>query len=257
MKSGAVIFHPEFEATNIIHGFLTRNIEGSTNNYCNKDDDLPETDLAKLAHNHDLALSAAGIANKKLLILKQVHGKQVINANLGWEIGAEPSADGFVTNNPDFALGIVTADCAPILLADAKNGIVGAAHSGWKSARLNIAKQVVQEMIALGAEIEEIKAVIGPCIHQNSYEVGLEFFEVFMDENSQNIRFFQPSVNDNHFMFDLPGYVMKQLKALDLKIVTSINGDTYSNEELFFSFRLATHRKTKLEGCLLSIIALS
>jgi hypothetical protein len=193
----------------------------------------------------------------KLLTLYQVHSADAVIVREPWEIGKGPHADAMATNVPGLALGILTADCAPVLFADAEAGVIGAAHAGWKGAISGVIESAIAAMETLGAKRGRIAAAIGPCISQANYEVGPEFPTRFRDADPANARYFVPSDRPEHFRFDLPGYVIARLQSAGLTQVETINSCSYADEPSFFSFRRATHRGEKDYGRQVSAILLS
>ena len=162
-----------------------------------------------------------------------------------------------MTDVPGMGLGILTADCAPVLFyAEGKKPVIGAAHAGWGGAFKGVLESTLQGMEELGAAREEIRACIGPCIHKTSYEVGAEFYQRFVEEDFENERFFQSSRKKDHFMFDLAGYCASRLQKAGLKRVYIKDIDTYFNEEDFFSYRRPVHRGEKDYGRQISAIAI-
>jgi len=192
----------------------------------------------------------------ELLTLYQVHSATAVVVEKPWKPGEAPKADAAVTKVPGLALGILTADCAPVLLADAAAGVIGAAHAGWKGALSGVVDATVEAMVGLGAEVNNIQAAIGPCIHQASYEVGAEFRDRFMDDDAANQDFFIASVRGGHFMFDLPAYLGRTMDRLGVAFET-VGLDTCSDDQRFFSYRRATQRQEKDYGRGLATIILS
>ena len=192
----------------------------------------------------------------KLVTLYQVHGAETVTVEKPWPIESNPKADALATNRPGVVLGILTADCAPILLADAEARVIGAAHSGWGGAIAGVTDSVIAAMTKLGARVERIRAAIGPCISQAAYEVGPEFEARFVERDAANLRFFVPSARTNHRLFDLPAYVAHRLAFAGVETVESLGACTYAREEDFFSYRRTTHRKEPDYGRQLSAIAL-
>ena len=178
-----------------------------------------------------------GLAGEDLCILQQKHTADVLHVTQNWEVENMPIADAMVTHIPGLALGILTADCTPVLYADAEAGIIGAAHAGWKGARAGIVENTVKAMIGLGACPSRITASIGPCIQQSSYEIGPEFYECFVQDKAENSRFFIPSVKPTHFMFDMAGFVTEKLQQAGITHIHNMQRDTCSDEEHFFSYR--------------------
>jgi len=191
-----------------------------------------------------------------LVTLYQVHGADVVEVIEPWPIPHNPKADALVTNRPGIALGILTADCAPILLADPEARVIGAAHAGWGGAIAGVTDSVIAAMVKLGARAEQIRAAIGPCISQSAYEVGPEFESRFVARNPENGRFFTPSRRANHWQFDLPAYVAQRLTDAGVATAETLGACTYAREDDFFSYRRTTHRKEPDYGRQLSAIAL-
>ena len=192
-----------------------------------------------------------------LVTVYQVHSADVVVCDAPWRPEESPRADALVTANPAVALGILTADCTPVLFAAPDARVVGAAHAGWRGALVGVLEATVAEMNRLGAENKEIVAVIGPCIAQDSYEVGPEFPQPFLDQDRANERLFRPSDRSGHHQFDLPGYVARRLAALGLAAVHDLACDTAAEEERFFSYRRSVHRGEPDYGRQLSAIALA
>jgi purine-nucleoside/S-methyl-5'-thioadenosine phosphorylase / adenosine deaminase len=192
----------------------------------------------------------------RLLTLYQIHSPNAVTVNAPWNIGEGPQADAMVTNVPNIALGILTADCAPILFADAEARVIGAAHAGWKGALGGVTDSTIAAMEELGAKRHRIAAAIGPCISQSNYEVGLEFRDRFVEIDSRNTRFFSPSDRAHHFRFDLEGYVAERLGAAQIGNIDRLSTCTYALEADFFSFRRTTHRDEKDYGRQVSAIML-
>ena len=191
-----------------------------------------------------------------LLTLYQIHSAEAVIVEKSWEMGHGPKADAMATNIPGLALGILTADCAPVLLADAQAGVIGAAHAGWKGALSGVIDSVLQAMEDIGASRARVAAAIGPCIGQANYEVGSEFVAGFEEADTGNSRWFAPGKKPRHFRFDLPGYVKSRLEVAGVASVEHVGGCTYAEEERYFSYRRATHRGEKDYGRQLSAILL-
>lgn len=190
-----------------------------------------------------------------LSLLHQTHSSHVVKIDNKYAFGNEPEADASVTNIPNIALAIITADCVPVLLYCNNSNVIGAAHCGWKGALSPLIDNVIAAMKDLGAT--EITAIIGPSILQPSYEISEEFYKDFLSENKQNDMFFIPSSNKDKFLFDLAGYVMNKLKNAGVtKIIDKYNEDTYSNEAKYHSRRRSFHRNEDYSGNLLSTIVI-
>lgn len=214
-------------------------------------------ETANVDKNRDIAMAKLGLGRDQLNTLYQIHSTEVAVADRQWSLQNRPKADGLVANRPGIAIGIMTADCTPVLFADPKAGVIGAAHAGWKGAIGGVLPNTVQKMEDLGADRAHIIAVVGPCIHQASYEVGPEFRAQFIKENLTNDRYFVPSSKAGHALFDLPQFVLDKLANLGLSAVQNASVDTYVNETQFYSYRRATHRAEEDYGRGLSAIVLN
>ena len=208
---------------------------------------------ANVDENRHLVKEQIGADNLPLITLKQVHGNRVVY------LDSSPAniieADGMVTDNPNFILGILTADCVPVLLADLENGVIGAVHAGWKSAFSGIIPNAINEMQNLGAT--KIRAAIGACISYDSYEVGQEFLETFLQQTPDNQTFFKPANAPEKYFFNMAGYVKTQLKQCGIKNIEIINEDTLSQPDKFFSYRRAYIEGDKICGRQISVISLN
>jgi YfiH family protein len=186
----------------------------------------------------------------------QIHSPDVVTVAQIWKGQENPQADALVTNKPGVALGVLTADCVPVLFADINARVIGAAHAGWRGAISGVIENTVEAMEKLGAARTHIHAALGPSIWQNSYEVGPEFPAPFLAENPGNEKFFRPAFKSDRMMFDLPGYVAAKLRALGLGSVEPSPADTCADPGRFYSHRYSTLRNEKREGNLMSAIAL-
>lgn len=209
-----------------------------------------------IAANRNRAMARLDLDGADLVTVYQTHSADVVTVDEPWKADASPSADATVTRMPGVALGVLTADCAPVLMADEEAGVIGAAHAGWRGALKGVLEASVEAMCSLGARPQRIVAGIGPAIQQDFYEVGPEFHAEFMDADKRNGAFFSDSPRDGHFMFDLPGYVVGRLEALGLGSVEAAAEDTFGNEDRFFSYRRATQRREHDYGRSLAVIAL-
>lgn len=189
----------------------------------------------------------------KLVLLKQVHSPIALPVDAPFEAGQRPEADALVTATPGLVLGVVTADCAPVLLADRRANVVGAAHAGWRGAHGGVLEAVVEAMEALGAHREDIAAAIGPAIALESYEVDDAFRAHFTASDG---RFFAPG-REGHWLFDLEGYAEARLDAMGVGVVECLGLDTYALEDRFYSYRRATHRGEPTYGRQFSLIGLA
>jgi YfiH family protein len=198
-----------------------------------------------------------GLAPESLLSCFQIHSPDVVTVTKPWSVADRPKADAMVTREKGLALGILTADCVPILFADKSVGVIGAAHAGWRGAISGVIENTIKAMEALGATRSSTTAALGPCIAQKSYEVGPEFPAPFLAEDAQNEKFFRPAFRSGHTMFDLPGYVVAKLKRLGLVSVSPAPADTCAEPEHFFSYRRSTLQGVEREGSLISVIVLA
>lgn len=212
-------------------------------------------DGSAVAENRRRAVAAVA-PGAALVTLNQVHSATVVAVDAPFADAARPAADAMVTATPGLALGILTADCAPILLADREAGVIGAAHSGWKGALADIGPATVAAMVALGARREAIVAAIGPTIARTSYEVDDGFVARFCAADPDHMRFFTPG-RPGHARFDLEGFIAARLAAAGLRTVVALGVDTYADPDAWFSYRRATHAGEPDYGRQLSLIALA
>lgn len=241
----------------IRHGFFTRQGGVSGGIYSSLNIGLGSDDeRSSVLENRDRVAGQLGIGADRLVSPYQIHSADVITVSAPFAQDADRKADALVTATPGLAIGIATADCGPLLFADTKAGVIGAAHSGWKGAVTGILQNTVAAMEALGATRTNITAVLGPTISQGAYEVGPEFKERFLQEHPDNTRYFKPSERAEHFMFDLPAFITDELQALGLGAVADLALCTYADEDRFFSYRRTTHRKEPDYGRQISAIAL-
>jgi YfiH family protein len=215
-----------------------------------------EDDREHVVENRRRALASLASIRTKLVTLYQVHGRDTVLAREAWEISRAPRADAMVTDVPGIALGILTADCAPVLFADAEAGVVGAAHAGWKGALAGVIGSAVAGMERLGAKRDRIRAAIGPCISQESYEVGDELRIALASGQPDNAAFFAPAKRAEHWQFDLAGFARAQLHRAGIEDAVLIPACTYLQESDFYSYRRATHRGERDYGRQLSAILL-
>ena len=211
---------------------------------------------ANVAANRARAMHRLGLGGGRLATAYQIHSAQVIVAEESWDPVTGPRGDALVTRRPGLAVGVLSADCVPVLLADAGAGVVGAAHGGWKGALDGVMEATVEAMAALGARAAHTVAAVGPCIHQASYEVGPEFHRNFAEADPDNSRFFLDADRPGHSLFDLPGFVAHRLGRLGLATVEVLDHDTCADEARFFSYRRATKRREPDYGRGLSAITL-
>ncbi|MBV9881531.1 MAG: peptidoglycan editing factor PgeF, partial [Sphingomonadaceae bacterium] len=190
-----------------------------------------------------------------LVTVHQVHSPAALHADSPWADDARPQADAIVTDRPGLVLGILTADCTPVLLADREAGVVGAAHAGWRGAFAGVIESTVALMERHGADRGRIAAAVGPVIARKSYEVDDGFLRRFAEADPDNDRFFSPG-REGHHQFDLEAYVLARLAAAGVTRAEALGLDTYADPDRFFSFRRATHRGEPDYGRQISLIAL-
>ncbi|HXV73534.1 MAG TPA: peptidoglycan editing factor PgeF [Sphingomonadales bacterium] len=246
-----------FPGGKVRHGFFTRRGGVSKGIYeslnCGPGSSDDPDAIAENRRRVAVALAGAVVP---VCTLYQVHSSYAVRLEEPWPAGKPPRADAVVTTAPGIVLGVNTADCAPILLADEKAGVVGAAHAGWRGALSGIVEAAAAEMVEAGASLSRIKAAIGPCIAQVSYEVGPELFDAYCAKNSAFAAFFKAGRNDRHH-FDLAGFVAARLRAVGIQSVEALAADTCADEDRFFSFRRATRRKESDYGRQISAIFLA
>lgn len=238
------------------HAFFTRQGGVSEGLYASLNGGIGSDDVpARVAENRARMCAQLGLGPDRLVSLYQVHSAEVVTVEAPFV--ERPRADGMVTRVPGLALGIATADCGPILFADPGNGVVGAAHAGWKGALTGVIAATVAAMEALGAERAGIVAVLGPTIEQSSYEVGPDFVARFRAEAPGMERFLGPGTRADHAQFDLPGFILARLEEAGIGEVAALRLDTYADAERFYSFRRTTHRGEADYGRLISAIAIA
>lgn len=216
-----------------------------------------DDDRANVMSNRARAMAALEVDPGALVTVHQIHSADVVVVETPWAVGDQPRADGLVTTRPGIALGVLAADCAPVLFADAEAGVIGAAHAGWKGALGGVCDAVVEAMSDAGARKDRIVAAVGPCIAQESYEVGGEFRTAFLEAAQGNSRFFREGAAPDKFQFNLGGYLHDRLGNLGLGAVEWLALDTYTDPERFFSYRRATHNGEPDYGRMLSAITLT
>jgi len=210
----------------------------------------------RVAANREIAMARLGLTADRLVTLRQIHSARVVIVERPWCREEAPCADGLVTAVPGIALGVLAADCAPILLYDPVARVIGAAHGGWRGALGGVVDATISWMAELGATRPRIRAAIGPCIARRSYEVGPEFPQPFVAEDPGNIRFLAPAPGLGRFLFDLGGYIAHRLARAGITTVEVAPNDTVVEEERFFSYRRARLRGERSYGRGLSAIVL-
>ena len=237
------------------HGFFGRRGGVSTGAVASLNVGLGSGDAPDLVMENRRRAAAAVLPGAALVGPYQVHSPDCVTVTDPWGHDARPEADALVTDRPGILLSVVTADCAPVLLADVEAGVVGAAHAGWRGAVDGVTDRTIAAMLALGARVERIAAAVGPCIAQKSYEVDHGFAETLMRDDGANERFFVDGpAGKPHF--DLEAYVVARLAAAGVRSVEALGLDTYADADRFYSFRRATHRGEATYGRQLSAIGL-
>lgn len=208
-----------------------------------------------IAENRRRAIEAI-LPGANLATVHQVHSPTVVYVEQPWEQDQRPHADAMVTDRPGILLGVLTADCAPVLFSDKKAGVVAAAHSGWRGAFGGVNEATIEAMEQLGARRERISAAVGPSVEQKSYEVDEAFRERFIDQDQANGRFFVAGpAGKPHF--DLTGYILQRLNDAGIAKAEGLRLDTYSDPDRFYSYRRSTHRNEPSYGRQISMIGLS
>lgn len=252
-----VIRTPELEDPRLAHGFFTRDGGVSSGIYHSLNCGLGSADdRANALENRRRAAAHLGLTADRLVTLYQIHSAEAVIVNEPWAPGDGPKADGMATRTRGLALGVLAADCTPILFADAEGGVIGACHAGWKGALAGVAEATIDAMIALGAVRPRLIAAIGPTIRQPAYEVGADYRDRFMTSDARSAPFFAPGKDDAHAQLDLPGYLTRRLTDAGVTVIADTALCTYQDQG-FFSFRRTTHRGEPDYGRNLSTIALA
>ncbi|GAA3864146.1 peptidoglycan editing factor PgeF [Celeribacter arenosi] len=239
----------------VTHGFFTRRGGASSGVFEGLNGGLGSSDQSDIvAINRARAANALGIDATNLCAAYQIHSTDVVTVD-GPQNGIVPNGDALVTDKPGLGLVILTADCQPVLFADREAGVIGAAHAGWRGAIDGVLEATLDAMERLGATRQNTVAVIGPSISQSSYEVGPEFLEDFMLEDSENARFFTNGRGDR-YVFDLPAYGLHRLRNAGVTAAEWTRHCTYADPERFYSYRRSVHRKEADYGRLMSLIRL-
>ena len=226
------------------HGFFTRRGGVSEGPFASLNCSLSgQDDRAAVMENRARVAAALGADLPALVGLFQVHGADVVAVDTPWAAGAGPHADAMVTDRPGIALGIVTADCAPVLFADPEAGVIGAAHAGWRGAVAGVLEATLAAMARLGADPGRVAAAVGPCIAQSSYEVGADLHAAVLAHDAADAAFFSAGARSGHWQFDLAGYCVARLRAAGVAQAGSLGLDTLTDPERFFS-----HRRRTLAG---------
>jgi len=244
--------------TGIRHGFFTRAGGVSSGLYASLNGGVGSRDDAgKVLENRVRMAAALGVEPRRLLTAYQTHSPNVVVAEAPWTTENRPRADAIVTRMRALAIGVTTADCGPVLFAEPRAGVIGAAHAGWRGALTGVIEATIAAMERLGAAQRQIRAAIGPMIRQGNYEVGPDLVERFRADDPASSRFFGPARRDGHAMFDLAGYIAARLKRAGITEVEDVGLCTYADPEQFFSYRRSTHRAEADYGRHVNAIALT
>lgn len=228
----------------IRHAFFTRAGGVSDGIYASLNAGVGSNDAPdRVAENRARMAAALGVGPDRFLTAYQIHSPNVVVAETPWPAEQRPKADAVVTNVPSLAVGVSTADCGPVLLADTTAGVVGAAHAGWRGAFGGVVEATIEAMERLGADRTRMTVALGPMIRQPNYEVGPEMIETFLQADPDNAFFFAPAARDGHRMFDLPGYIAARLQRAGVAAVEDVGLCTYADEARFYSYRRSTHRR--------------
>jgi YfiH family protein len=230
------------EQSGIRHGFFTRQGGISNGIYASLNCGFGSGDKADtVRENRARVAGKLGTGPAELVTVRQIHSSRVVVAEAPWRPEAAPEADAIVTRTPSLALGVLTADCTPILFADPQARVVAAAHAGWKGAKAGIIDAVVETMEGLGARRDRICAAIGPAISAAAYEVGPKFEAAFLADAAANGKYFGRAAPGERPYFDLPGYCRDRAHEARIAYVEALSLCTYQNESLFFSYRRSIH----------------
>ena len=237
----------------IQHGYFSRKGGASSGIYGSLNLGLGSNDdPATVVENRAMVCKALGTDISNLATVSQCHTSDVVVATTAWQEN-RPKADAIVTNKQGLVIGILTADCGPVLFADASAGVIGAAHAGWKGAMTGVVENTIDAMIGLGAIRKNIVATLGPCISQKNYEVGAEYRARFINANSQNARYFTHSSREDHYLFDLAGLVVDRLNKAGVR-GSKLGLCTYADEDSFYSYRRSVHKNEPDYGRQISAI---
>jgi len=241
----------------IRHAFFTRKGGVSNGLYESLNAGIGSDDApANVAENRTRMAAAVGVQPECLLTCYQIHSADVMMATRPWPTNARSRADAIVTRVPGLAIAISTADCGPVLLADERARVVGAAHAGWRGAFAGVLEATLDAMERCGADRANIVAALGPMIRQSNYEVGPEFIARFQADDKNHEQFFKPAARSGHALFDLAGYIAVRLTRAGIGRIEDIDRCTYAEPETFFSYRRSVHRGERDYGRHLNAIAL-
>ena len=241
----------------IRHAFFTRSGGVSYGIYASLNGGIGSYDApANVAENRARMAATLKVAPERFITAYQIHSPDVVTVHTPWAPSERPRADAIVTRTRGLAIGVTTADCGPILLADAQAGVIGAAHAGWRGALGGVVEAAIAAMERCGAERGRIVVALGPMIRQSSYEVGPELVARFVAADAANARFFAPSARAGYAMFDLAGFITARLRDTGVSHIADVGRCTYAEPRDFFSYRASTHRGEDDYGRHVNAIAL-
>ena len=242
----------------IRHGFFTRAGGVSDGIYQSLNGGVGSEDApAKVAENRARMAKSLNVEPDRFLTCYQIHSPQVVVAETPWPASERPRADAIVTRTPNLAIGVSTADCGPVLFADAEVRVIGAAHAGWRGALTGVIESTVAAMEKFGAKRARIVAAAGPMIRQPNYEVGQDLLDRFVAMEANTVRFFKTAKRPGHFMFDLGGYIGSRLRRAGIAEIEDLGHCTYADPAQFYSYRRATHLAEPDYGRHVNAIALA
>ncbi|MCQ0987687.1 peptidoglycan editing factor PgeF [Jiella marina] len=255
LSDDEVIRAAELSHERISHAFFSRRGGVSEGLYAGLNVGVgSRDDPDRVTENRARALATLGLPADRLATPWQIHSAEAIVVDAPFS-GERPKVDGIVSCTPGLAIGVVTADCGPVLFADRANGVVGAAHAGWRGALGGVLQATIDAMVGIGAERSSISAVLGPSITQPNYEVGLDMMTAFVEGDPERERFFAPGERPDKRQFDLPGFIVSVLEEAGVS-ASFVGRCTYGEAETFYSFRRTTHRGEPDYGRQLAAIAL-
>lgn len=248
---------PLLQRQGLAHGFFTRQGGVSEGVYASLNGGVGSKDDPQAVHENRARMAARlGVSAQRFLVPYQIHSSDVLAVDAPWADGERPRCDGLVCATRGMALGVTGADCGILLFADPEAGVIGAAHAGWKGALTGVLDSALVAMERLGAQRNNIYAVLGPVIGPHSYEVGSEFVARFEQVEPGYLQFFKPSIRTGHSMFDLPGFIAMRLNRAGVGHFENLGLDTYCDETRFYSYRRSVHRNEPDYGRLVAAIAL-
>lgn len=245
------------KAQGVVHAFFTRQGGVSTGVYDSLNGGVGSQDSREhVMENRARMAATLGVPADHLLVPFQIHSAEALIVDRIWDVAHRPRVDGLATKTRGLALGVTGADCGITLYVDEVAQVVGACHSGWKGALGGALEATLEAMEKIGARRDRIACALGPTIAQKSYEVSRDFAHTFVEAEADNARFFAPSRNAGHHMFDLPAYIGMRLTRAGVGRFENLGLDTYADETRFYSYRRTTHRKEPDYGRLVAAIAL-